>query len=639
MTPSELAECAQLTMANGLPAAEIDNAFSAAVIANPNDRLLLAQWNDSLRSRFSDVEIGNLLGGLQAEASQPIRSVLLALRDDFGSEHVADYCANFQALSESEDLKLIKDAWMQISRGSIETADGAVARLLTVPHEIFELYFAVFAPMIPTFVMSNNKDLLALESKGYKIEVMKSTAQRFSWIGSDLSDIITSHGLDTWRTEKIISVERRGYYKYEILKTGNFMLEDPWTGEAIAARDSFRIFGRTIYTFLGSKLFFVICGRQGNDALGLFVPSENIAIAFDSTTRGQLNTKLLSNVNAVLLKRAFRMHEAFNSALSSASKVEAKAVIVHIEKTENFAHHLWNFYSSLDHMIEMGLQANISRVVFSGTRFFGELGDFFPEVRSVIDRPIRNNIVDPCPFSQSEILVGAGSNFMARSLPERLIAAAKISYSDAASDIASITENAYPVIWIGIRLKDKSWVSQAKGIPLIIDAISEQYPNALFLLDAFSLPMMDQANISQWESYKSQVSAISNTIVANVRAPERVVDLVGNTMGESVLWASKVDAYFSPLGTSQHKVGWFSDAPGVVYTSPVFDGKALTTPGAWAAGISPTPEFVTGQPASAGERRGVSRSREAFENVELDVADIIERLLLLLAKNQVEKAT
>lgn len=632
-TPLELSSKARRTLSEGAPSTDVDDAFRGAVLASPMDVLLLAEWNDTLRARYSPTEICTLFGAIQSDVERPIRSVLLALRDLCGREGIGTYCSNFEELRQSEGLSLIEGAWSQLSEGHISDEDGYTARIRRVPHELFELYFAVFAPPIEVLNAGSGPDMRTLTTLGYNHDAIGRLASELSDANVDMLSIVESHTPEPWRLDKIISMEMRGHYKYRVLSDGNLVVTDPWNGLPVSAIDSVRIFGRTIYTFSGTKLFFLICGRQGNDALGLFIPSEFRAIGFDASTKGQLSTQLLANVNAALLKRALKLCDAFNQAFSETENVLTKKVIVHIEKTENFAHHLWNFYSSLDHMLQLGLEKHISRVVFSGTRFFGELGSFFPEVSERVERPVRNNVVDPCPFSRTEILVGAGSNFMAKTLPERMISAAKRSDPSFAAKVQRVAEDAYPIIWIGMRLKDKAWISQAEGIPIVINAVLASYPNAVFLLDGFSLPMMDQANISQWGSYKDTLKAISESILTRVGDPGRVIDLVGNTMDQSVLWASVVDAYLAPLGTSQHKVGWFSDAPGVVYTSPTFEGKALTTPGAWAAGISPTPEFVTGIAAGAGERRGVSRTREQFENVELDIDDIVRRLMMLLAEN------
>lgn len=42
---------------------------------------------------------------------------------------------------------------------------------------------------------------------------------------------------------------------------------------------------------------------------------------------------------------------------------------------------------------------------------------------------------------------------------------------------------------------------------------------------------------------------------------------VGCTLAESVLWANHVDLYFCHHGTTQHKVGWLANKPGVVHSN------------------------------------------------------------------------
>ncbi len=107
--------------------------------------------------------------------------------------------------------------------------------------------------------------------------------------------------------------------------------------------------------------------------------------------------------------------------------------------------------------------------------------------------------------------------------------------------------------------------------------------------------------------------------------------MVGNRLSESVLWAQAAQAYFTSLGSSQHKVGWHGSAPGLVYTSSVL---AQTPParrqGSWEAEGAAVPEFLIGDIVEPGPRRGDYDFRSNLENIDFAPHVAARRLLAIL---------
>lgn len=288
-------------------------------------------------------------------------------------------------------------------------------------------------------------------------------------------------------------------------------------------------------------------------------------------------------------------------------------------------------------MVSTGAVDLLDRILFSGTEFFGPLEELFPELRRIgVERPARRNIVDPVPFDPEALVLPAGGFVVSRELTDRLVAAMRRRprTDPTAVEPADIPRQpGAPVIWIGLRLRDKSWADQETACPRLIQALSARFPGALFLLDGFSYPVgIDHAS-AEWTGVAGALRRCTEAIRSASPDPRRVVSMVGNTLRESVLWAQETDAYLAPYGSTQHKIGWFTDAPGIVYAPPIFTQEQLDgSPACTVAEIAATPELLHGQPVSAGARRGIYRSREAFSNITLDVAKVADRLTALLER-------
>jgi hypothetical protein len=155
----------------------------------------------------------------------------------------------------------------------------------------------------------------------------------------------------------------------------------------------------------------------------------------------------------------------------------------------------------------------------------------------------------------------------------------------------------------------------------------------MFLLDGFSRISADAEVPVKWEPAVNALKDVVAEIISKCRFPGAIHSLMGNTLAESVIWAGVVDAYVAPLGSSQHKVGWHSDCPGVVFTSERVMGRpAALRPGGWEAEDSKIPHYVAGTTADTGQRRGANDYRVNLDNLSIPADVLGQELLQLLAQ-------
>jgi hypothetical protein len=194
----------------------------------------------------------------------------------------------------------------------------------------------------------------------------------------------------------------------------------------------------------------------------------------------------------------------------------------------------------------------------------------------------------------------------------------------------------FPIVWIGMRVGSRSWSDQQHEIPRLTSRLLEHYPDALFVLDGFSFPVGQDDVSGTWSAAVEQLRELAAAVIGASPRPDRVISLVGNTLRESVLWAREVDTYLAPLGTSQHKVGWFTAAPGAAYgpASLVELGIPARRYGAWEAEGTTVPVYVIGESIDSGRRRRASDRREFLDNVRLEHETLVNTMCELIEQRR-----
>lgn len=104
--------------------------------------------------------------------------------------------------------------------------------------------------------------------------------------------------------------------------------------------------------------------------------------------------------------------------------------------------------------------------------------------------------------------------------------------------------NRWPVIWLTLRAHNRKWIGEGANLRQLAEAVSEKYPDAIFILDG----LLD-------------CRASADEILAS---PARVIDFVGATFTEAQACFSLADAYVMPYSNScvLHMV---DPRPGVVH--------------------------------------------------------------------------
>lgn len=619
-----------LALLKGDPqAADLEARIEAAILATPHNRELVASWIDWLTVRSSPDAVTAKLRALQLRSPQPLRAVMKALRPAMGeAEFTAAFAPQIEAWRQATPFVEIGRAWACVSEGrEAEPQDRAI---VSKRRAEVDVYFEFVAPPLRQIPFHDGAGSAAsdafdakLRGHGVVVEPLRERLRELrSFRNQAWADLLEQSAFDDDARLYCTAGERSSAWLDHLTADLGLPFPDPMTGEPIAASDSLIINGRTIYAYRGRHSFFLITGGTRTALRAVYIPALDLGISLHPVLDPLLEPGTLATLLATLLRRACDPPKPREDRPSG--------LTLFIHPTDNFAHQLWNFFCSLERALVGGFSHNIRVVEFSGTEFFGPLERLFPEFADRIVRPARTSLCDPAPYRGDHLAMPSGGGFIPRRLVRRLIDAARSlpRASPRHLEPADFPRAAdAPVIWIGMRLNDKSWVDQEAGIIDVVAAVSRRHPDAFFLLDGFSFPIGEDLCSSRWRSVIEKLDGIATRIQRAAPDPARVVNMVGNTFRESLLWAEATDIYLAPYGSTQHKIGWFTDAPGIVYAPPIIDpATAAISPACVASEIGARPTFIFADAVSQGERRGPDRSRESFENVALDAgltADLI----------------
>jgi tetratricopeptide (TPR) repeat protein len=616
---------AEALQATGAPDSEVDEVHEAAIRARPSHGQAVNAWVLALQSRgLDEAACDRKLTRLQRSVTEPLPALLFfLLAKGLTTTVPAGLEGHVARFLDSESAAACRGVWQAYN--SLRPLDRDLCQVVrSLPPAEVQLFFAATdidhvpigdlleeSPAMRWFA----EDFLAAEPEGAR-EFVTPTA----------AGVVRAQ--DPFLAWQLRAVRER-----------RLSLRDPRSGLAMDAFDGVRVYGRSVYSFGGDELTLLICGGEGNKAIALYQACERRLVNLGADLDFYISMRRMANLLGHLLVRVAQMPEQYEAALTARqSRGSARRVTALVGSAENFAHHLWNYYTGFDRIIEAGLAGHVDEIHYAGTQFFGPVEHLFPEfTAATFLRSERQPLRDPHPFSADHLVVQPGGYFIPRRLAERVVAAMREYPRRDPGHLEPTGSEPFPVVWIGLRVGSRSWVDQEHQVPLLIDALHERFPEGRVLLDGYSYPVGRDHISAKWAESIERLKVLSKEIHQRVRHRERVVDMVGNTLRESVLWASVVDVYLTPVGTSQHKVGWFAPGHGLMYgPQTVMDVPRDRRPGGWESEGRSVPGLLVGTTADQGQRRTLHDSRRHLDNVRLDVDSVVQEVLALVDQRRSE---
>jgi hypothetical protein len=192
-------------------------------------------------------------------------------------------------------------------------------------------------------------------------------------------------------------------------------------------------------------------------------------------------------------------------------------------------------------------------------------------------------------LARGYFVVRAGGDYVASDLAARVYRVALKSCSPETLNKIRETRKRYsPLLWVGIRVGNRTWANQIDGLSKVINALHRKYPRLGVVFDGFSLPAdrsSQSAAHGEYSAIIDEENGIVNSVIQGLQQHSGgacgIVNIIGSSIFDANVWAHFIDVYLSPYGTVQHKVGWLTNKPGIIHTNrKLLEGSAKYV---WAA--------------------------------------------------------
>jgi hypothetical protein len=355
------------------------------------------------------------------------------------------------------------------------------------------------------------------------------------------------------------------------LRTGAVYAICPFTGKSLTSRQSFLAnINVVFYRFVSERVFYVVTAGLGGgfQKSALYFPDfELIATAGDEWG---LQKEDLIELKARMVCNFENCHRYLSNVSLRAPKTAICIGFYH------FAHHLWNELSGIQRLCKAG-ELSKAGAVFVLREPLGKIDDLFPEIaKSKLERFPDTHAMFNKILEGGYLAVRVGDDFIDRHLLRRVHSVARSNTPSYLADwISHVRNEHFPLLWIGVRVGNRAWSDQVRGLYRLIRSLYVEFPKLGVVFDGFSLPA-DRLNLTDSDKEARRLVDQEKAEVAEiVRVIEQdpllrgigIFDIVGCSILEAISWAQAIDFYISPYGSLQHKVAWFAQKPGVVHSN------------------------------------------------------------------------
>lgn len=408
-----------------------------------------------------------------------------------------------------------------------------------------------------------------IECYTYPKSALFQTAGILSQFGICLGKILAGNeGKNPWSSSKFQPDHR------EVARFGNVSLVSPYADDdEVLSTTTSQVVGITVlYSFPRGIILANVLGLRS----AIYFTHEHVLVFL-----GGHGDKMLPPEVKVLL-------EANNVKAFQKSKNCGRIGLI---EHPQFAHYLLNSLSGISDVLEQGILPGFDELLAFPPYYLGDIAKVFPEcgIRNHSDIQASHKhdlcgdslVVHLCSYAISEMLISRIKCLAHKSLLE-----------STQNQLRILREKHFPILWIGWRTLNRTWLQQAEAISRIIAKMRVQFPKPLFILAGFAAAE-DHATSQQFAAQMSIYVGEIDELQSRLSNFDDLRNITGHSILKAVAWAGIIDCYLTPAGTAQHIPGWFSDVPGLVHTnSRILSIESSRRPGMWEREIGVKPTYV-----------------------------------------------
>ncbi|MDJ0535420.1 MAG: tetratricopeptide repeat protein [Xenococcaceae cyanobacterium MO_207.B15] len=435
------------------------------------------------------------------------------------------------------------------------------------------------------------KDEKFLETVGFSLTHLKSNQAR----------LITSEGAikeESRKLEELARLRQRhpqlekavieGDFQQYIAEKGCIYAICPSTGRILNSNRSLPLSKRMslcAYRFVGNEVFYLITSRVPMSKVqflksALYFPRLDLIVYLHPTGKNKkqkklLATEMLNHWKAYLVS----FWKKIKAYLLNDGNCETVVVILW---HHNIGHQIWNNLPGIYKLWQAGNLHKVDKFLIYNSKceYYGRLEEIFPEIPpekiTRIEDPRR---LDDEIYENNYFALRLGGVYIEEELANRIyrVSLKKCSYNLKA-EVEEAKNNHFPLLWVTIRLGNRTWLNQVEGLANIIKSLSEKFPTLGVVFDGCSRVEVDGKLVVD-EKLEATINKEKETVrqIQSLLPPEiKVYDTVGSRMYESIVWAYAIDLYLAPHSGGTAKVSLIPNKPGVLHTNTVIYKKPLS---------------------------------------------------------------
>lgn len=325
------------------------------------------------------------------------------------------------------------------------------------------------------------------------------------------------------------------------LKTGRYTSRCPFTGESVVSSDSFLVChpsGRP-YVFVrfecGDKVFFQIYDCYGGAKVGLYLPGSETVVS-----RLKIG-EVIGWFQYLVLRSALQ----FVTYLLDPSP---RTTCVPLETMSHLGHWFFNELEAISDLADKGLDARVD-VWLRLEQSFLNSADLFPWMRQ---RHVEFAGSAEAAFNyclntrRMVVLPRLGNYFIGEEVTRqmRAVVAREASESRLDARISAKLQGKWPVLWVEIRVHDRTWINQVEAMPVVIEMLRRRYPNLAVVVGGWSRMITprgdDEVMIRKEQDFIAQLAASAQADLHFVS---------GERATRKFAWARHCHAYLATHGT------------------------------------------------------------------------------------------
>jgi tetratricopeptide (TPR) repeat protein len=532
---------------------------------------------------------------------------------------------------QSPNAKIYHEIWQDLNQIKLPERDY----FQSFPLEEVEQYFAQ---------TSNYKTIRLASITSTERQFLQDANLNLAYLEANRAWLITAKGIEIAHNpeksqdELADAGDLRTKFQQTLVDDGCIYAVCPSTGKILASNRSLPCGARGLalinccYRFIGTEVFYLITGSLWSERCCLYFPRLELIIElYNLRTPEYPETETIDALKAYSVVNAKQLKTYLQQQQPS-----AKVVVV--GDIDNIAHHLWNEISGIENLIATQSLSKIDRFLVVSSEFFGNLDELFPIPGEKIVRLKREEVAAGI-FQNNYLAFRLGNlTIQQKSINriEKLAAAKSPSQLHATIDTA---KQCFPLLWITIRLGNRTWVNQIEGTTEIINALAGDFPQLGIVFDGFNTADNRGKSLTS-EAEKAIIARETETVkeIQGLISPELpIYNTIGCSMWESVLWSRAIDLYLAPWGAGLTKVAAMANKPGVIHTNKTVLNLVFSKKYWWAIGNrhkADVPMFI---PESAifevtdnVKRMGVWDRRTTLNNYNCDWQIMYQELLQLI---------